>query len=224
MNARRNILKITGILIVISFILIWITPINTKINNILIGIFGSSLLAALVELPNIISEKQKLKNNLYANSLYLYMTLQQYKWWINNAEETNQIIQEDFNSNFEVAIGNYARNIGFLDDEMFYNKDKMKILDELKNNINKVVNIFYDFRLKFKIKCINIRIETMNPNFQIPAEKLNDEFNNWKKVCDEYISYLQEKIPLLLDRKQKKQWKIDIGKIVESLDKNETKE
>lgn len=224
MNARRNILKITCALIIISFILIWVTSINTKINNILIGIFGSSLLAALVELPNAIGEKQKLKNVLYANSLYLYMTLQQYKWWINDAQNINRVIPEDFNINYETAISNYACNILSVDDKMFFRNKKNKILYENKKSIDKLVNDFHNFRSRFKIRFLNIRIESNDPYAQIEADKLNVVFNEGIKICDEYISYFQEKIPLLLDKKQKEQWKNDIGKIIESLDKYETKE
>ena len=65
MRTHRIIFWTTLLLFVIGFPTILSINFDVDIKNILIGIMCSSLVAAIVELPNLINYKSSIKSNLY---------------------------------------------------------------------------------------------------------------------------------------------------------------
>ena len=96
MKAKRLILIISGIICILFILFSIFTQNGTKINNICIGIMGSSIVSFAITLPDYFCEKNRIKSKMYLLSIALYRNMLQIEFNLNVALTKNEIILENF--------------------------------------------------------------------------------------------------------------------------------
>lgn len=215
MRTHRIIFWTTLLLFIIFAPIVVNLNINTDIKNILIGIICSSLVAAIVELPNLLNYKSIAKSNLYNGLLYTKLFLLQY-----NSNIDERLKEKDFRYNQYGAfyLNNISNNINLFnqsDETIFIH------IDPRNNLLLDTKKVFYNL-----YNCISndsIYVEIFKINMQLnncTIEDLHTQLNKLKNSNNnliEKIDYVAEKI---LSKKQLKYFMDNSNRIKEAL-KNE---
>ena len=197
MRIKKYILVIAGIVFLISLLFAILTKDGSKINNIFIGLMGSSLVSFLIELPDYCIDYDRNKKNFYSFSFNIWFYLNQYVWLINNElKEDNKLITENtFSLNID-EINRLFISLSYIDEYLYYKKPKYKEfvektkriqfeLDQNKRTFSCYVNI-KKIELLQKIRNENVKTSDIRTQICTLAEKTRAKLdfyeNEFKKT------------------------------------------
>lgn len=141
MKIKKYILIIAGAVFLVSLLFAILTKNGSKINNIFIGLMGSSLVSFLIELPDYYIEYDRNKKNFYSFSFNIWFYLNQYVWLIDNElKEDNKLITENtFSLNID-EINRFFISLSYIDEYLYYKNPKYKEFIEKTNKIQFELN------------------------------------------------------------------------------------
>ena len=149
MRIHRIIFWTTLLLFVIGFPAILSINFDVDIKNILIGIMCSSLVAAIVELPNLINYKSSIKSNLYDGLLYSKMFLLQYNNDIDKRLKDKDFKCVNYGAHYLNSISNYINLYNQTDNTIFIEYgSKKKDFYNLYNFVNNETLLLEISRIK----------------------------------------------------------------------------
>lgn len=214
MRTHRIIFWTTLLLFVIGSPTILSINFDVDIKNILIGIICSSLVAAIVELPNLINYKSSIKSNLYDDLLYSKMFLLQY----NNIDK--RLKDKDFKyvnygAYYLNSISNYINLYNQTDNTIFieYGSKKKDFLKSKKDFYN-LYNFVNNETLLLEISRIKVELKEYT---------INDVYNQLKSVKNannNLITEIDKISKKLLSKKYLKYYEDNSNRIINTL-KNE---
>ena len=145
MRTHRIIFWTTLLLFVVGLPTILSINFDTDIKNILIGIICSSLVAAIVELPNLLNYKSSIKSNIYDGLLSSKMFLLQYNDNIDKRLKENDFKYTNYGGYYLNYLSNYINLYNQSDNTIFidYCSKKNDFLYSKKdfyNLYNSIVN------------------------------------------------------------------------------------
>lgn len=190
MRTHRIIFWTTLLIFIIGLPLIMIISLKEDIKNILIGIICSSLVATIVELPNLINYKSNIKSSMYNGLFNAKMFLLQY-----NDDIDKRLLEKEFRytqygayylNNISIYINMYNQ----CDDTIFTlfsskkNEliDSKKVLYNLYNSIYSIYLLIEILRIKMELKeCTINDVHTQLKSIKIANNNLILEIDNLSK-------------------------------------------
>lgn len=189
MKAKRLILIISGIICILFILFSIFTQNGTKINNICIGIMGSSIVSFAITLPDYFCEKNRIKSKMYLLSIALYRNMLQIEFNLNVALNKNEIILENF---LEFTTSNVEKNyneINLLDDEIYTDRD----------NIEKYKWLLFDINTAFKNNQLMLNSMVLDKKINILRSGQNERCITALEIKEELID-LTNKINILINK------------------------
>lgn len=189
--------------------------INADVKNILIGIICSSLVSAIVELPNLLNYKYTIKNNLYNSLLLAKLFSLQYNHNITDKLKEESLNFTQFGVYYLNNISNYLNSFNQIDETIFtiFNPNKNELLNSKKGFYNLYSCIFTE---SFSVEIVKNRIK-LN---QCTINDLDEQLKAIKNLNNKLIEKIDFTAEKLLSKKQLKYFKDNSIKIEEVL-KNE---
>ena len=126
MRTHRIVFWTTLLLFIIGLPLIININFNEDIKNILIGIVCSSLVAAIVELPNLINYKSNINYNLYNSLLSSKIFLLQYNENIEKLLKDKDFRYINYGTYYLTNLSNYINLYNQIDNTIFIELDSKK--------------------------------------------------------------------------------------------------
>lgn len=199
MRTHRIIFWTTLLLFVIGFPTILSINFDVDIKNILIGIICSSLVAAIVELPNLINYKSSIKSNLYDSLLYSKMFLLQYNNNINKRLKDKDFKYVNYGAYYLNSISNYINLYNQTDNTIFieYGSKKKDFLKSKKDFYN-LYNFVNNETLLLEISRIKVELKEYT---------INDVYNQLKSVKNANNNLITEIDKVAKKLLSKKYWK-----------------
>ena len=200
MRIKRWILRIAGAIFLISVIAALKTVEGSKINNIFIGLMGSSLVSFLIELPDYFIEYRRAQNSFLNTSFYIWFYLNQYLVFINkqlNCKDMN-ISENSFSINID-EINRLFTNFSFID-EYLYSKnpkyksflDNTRMIPDALNNNKMAYSYFVGSKKIEKLKSVGSDVVIISDMEDVildlaakTREKLELYENEYKKIMDD---------------------------------------
>jgi len=215
MRTHRIIFWTTLLLFVIGFPAILSINFDVDIKNILIGIICSSLVAAIVELPNLINYKSSIKSNLYDDLLYSKMFLLQYNNNIDKRLKDKDFKYVNYGAYYLNSISNYINLYNQTDNTIFieYGSKKKDFLKSKKDFYN-LYNFVNNETLLLEISRIKVELKEYT---------INDVYNQLKSVKNannNLIIEIDKVAKKLLSKKYLKYYEDNSIRIINTL-KNE---
>ena len=215
MRIHRIIFWTTLLLFVIGFPTILSINFDVDIKNILIGIICSSLVAAIVELPNLLNYKSSIKSNLYDSLLYLKMFLLQYNNNIDKRLKDKDFKYVNYGAYYLNSISNYINLYNQTDNTIFieYGSKKKDFLKSKKDFYN-----LYNF-----VNNETILLEISRIKVELKEYTINDVYNQLKSVKNannNLITEIDKVAKKLLSKKYLKYYEDNSIRIINTL-KNE---
>lgn len=217
MRTHRIIFWTTLSIFIIGLPLISCINFDDDTKNILIGIICSSLVSAIVELPNLLNYKSSIKTNLYNSLLYTKMFLLEYNNDINKRLKENEFRYNQYGAYY---LNNISNNINLycqVDDTIFikFSSKKNELLDS-KTKLYNLYNVISSNSLLIEITRIKIKLNECTINdIHIQLQLLENTNNNLILEIDK----IAKKI---LNKKQLKYYEDNSIRIIKTL-KNEIK-
>lgn len=215
MRTHRIIFWITLLLFVIFAPIVVNLNINEDVKNIFIGIICSSLVAAVVELPNLLNYKSTSKNTLYSSLLYTKLFLLQYNSDIDCRLKEKEFMHNQYGGYYLNNISNNINIFNQSDETIFYYIDpRKKILLDSKKDFYNLYNVIRNDSIYVDIFKINMQLNNNTINdVHMQLKKLKKSNNN----LIEKIDFVAKKI---LSNKQLNYFIDNSNRIKEAL-KNE---
>ena len=215
MRTHRIIFWTTLLLFVIGFPAILSINFDVDIKNILIGIICSSLVAAIVEIPNLINYKSSIKSNLYDDLLYSKMFLLQYNNNIDKRLKDKDFKYVNYGAYYLNSISNYINLYNQTDNTIFieYGSKKKDFLKSKKDFYN-LYNFVNNETLLLEISRIKVELKEYT---------INDVYNQLKSVKNannNLIIEIDKVAKKLLSKKYLKYYEDNSIRIINTL-KNE---
>lgn len=215
MRTHRIIFWTTLLLFVIGFPAILSINFDVDIKNILIGIMCSSLVAAIVELPNLINYKSSIKSHLYDGLLYSKMFLLQYNNNIDKRLKDKDFKYVNYGAYYLNSISNYINLYNQTDNTIFieYGSNKKDFLKSKKDFYN-LYNFVNNETLLLEISRIKVELKEYT---------INDVYNQLKSVKNannNLITEIDKVAKKLLSKKYLKYYEDNSIRIINTL-KNE---
>lgn len=212
MRTHRIIFWTTLLLFVIGFPTILSINFDVDIKNILIGIICSSLVAAIVELPNLINYKSSIKSNLYDSLLYSKMFLLQYNNNINKILKDKDFKYVNYGAYYLNSISNYINLYNQTDNTIFieYGSKKKDFLKSKKDFYN-LYNFVNNETLLLEISRIKVELKEYT---------INDVYNQLKSVKNannNLITEIDKVAKKLLSKKYLKYYEDNSIRIINTL-------
>lgn len=212
MRTHRIIFWTTLLLFVIGFPTILSINFDVDIKNILIGIICSSLVAAIVELPNLINYKSSIKSNLYDSLLYSKMFLLQYNNNINKRLKDKDFKYVNYGAYYLNSISNYINLYNQTDNTIFieYGSKKKDFLKSKKDFYN-LYNFVNNETLLLEISRIKVELKEYT---------INDVYNQLKSVKNannNLITEIDKVAKKLLSKKYLKYYEDNSIRIINTL-------
>lgn len=203
MKAKRWILIISGIICILFILLSAFTPNGTKINNICIGIMGSSIVSFAITLLDYFCEKNKIKAKMYLLSIALYRNMIQMQFNLNDALTKNEIILESF---LEFTASNVEKNyneINLLDDEIYTDRENIEKYKWLLFDIN---TAFKNNQLMLNTIVLDRKINVLRSGQKergITALEMREELMDLISKNNMYIDKFENTFKLILNKNEK---------------------
>ncbi len=215
MRTHRIIFWTTLLLFVIGFPTIFSINFNVDIKNILIGIICSSLVAAIVELPNLLNYKSNIKSNIYDGLLSSKMFLLQYNNNIDKRLKDKDFKYVNYGAYYLNSISNYINLYNQTDNTIFieYGSKKKDFLKSKKDFYN-LYNFVNNETLLLEISRIKVELKEYT---------INDVYNQLKSVKNannNLITEIDKVAKKLLSKKYLKYYEDNSIRIINIL-KNE---
>lgn len=214
MKIKRLILVITGLMSVIFLLLAILTSNGTKINNICIGIMGSSIVSFIITLPDYYCECKRIRKKMYENSMLLYINIKQTKFILEKSIENNDNIFENLLEMPSKNIEQYYNEINLLDTD-FYKKNKD--IETYKALLFFIRNAFFNNDKILKIKINEKKIELLKAGLNENCIKCTDVINVAIELTQRmqvHINSWEEEFNKNLTKKEKEKF-IDDKKVIE---------
>ena len=215
MRTHRIIFWTTLLLFVIGFPTIFSINFNVVFKNILIGIICSSLVAAIVELPNLLNYKSNIKSNIYDGLLSSKMFLLQYNNNIDKRLKDKDFKYVNYGAYYLNSISNYINLYNQTDNTIFieYGSKKKDFLKSKKDFYN-LYNFVNNETLLLEISRIKVELKEYT---------INDVYNQLKSVKNannNLITEIDKVAKKLLSKKYLKYYEDNSIRIINIL-KNE---
>ena len=215
MRTHRIIFWTTLLLFVIGFPTILSINFDVDIKNILIGIMCSSLVTAIVELPNLINYKSSIKSNLYDGLLYSKMFLLQYNNNIDKRLKDKDFKYVNYGAYYLNSISNYINLYNQTDNTIFieYGSKKKDFLKSKKDFYN-LYNFVNNETLLLEISRIKVELKEYTKN------DVYNQLKSVKNANNNLITEIDKVAKKLLSKKYLKYYEDNSNRIINTL-KNE---
>ncbi len=218
MRTHRIIFWTTLLLFIVGLPIILSINFDMDVKNILIGIICSSLVSAIVELPNLINNKSSIKFNLYDNMLYSKMFLLQYNNDIDKRLKDNDFKYENYGVYYLNRISNYVNLYNQTDNTIFteYNPKKKDFLKSKKDFYN-LYNFINNETLSLEISRIKVKLQESTIN------DIHNQLKSIKYANNNLIVEIDKVAKKLLNKKYLKYYEENSNIIINTLNtlKNE---
>lgn len=215
MRTHRIIFWATLLLFIVGLPIILSINFDTDIKNILIGIICSSLVAAIVELPNLINYKSSIKSNLYDSLLYSKIFLLQYNNNIDKRLKDKDFKYVNYGAYYLNNISNYINLYNQTDNTIFieYGSKKKDFLRSKKDFYN-LYNFVNNETLLLEISRIKIELKEYTIN------DVHNQLKSVKNANNNLITEIDKVAKKLLSKKYLKYYEDNSIRIINAL-KNE---
>lgn len=215
MRTHRIIFWTTLLLFVIGFPTILSINFDVDIKNILIGIICSSLVAAIVELPNLLNYKSNIKSSIYDGLLSSKMFLLQYNDNIDKRLSENEFKYANYGSYYLNYLSNYINLYNQSDNTIFieYCSKKKDFLCSKKDFYN-LYNSIVSKTLLLEVTRIRTELKECTIN------DVHNQLNSIKKANSNLIEEIDKISKKLLSKKYLKYYDDNSNRIINTL-KNE---
>lgn len=214
MKIKRWILIITGLMSIVFLLLAMLTSNGTKINNICIGIMGSSIVSFIITLPDYYCECKRIRRKMYEISVLLYSNIRQTKFIIEKIIQDNDNIFENLLEMPSKNIEQYYNEINLLDIE-FYIKNKE--IERYKALLFFIRNAFFNndkiLKLKIKEKKIELLKAGLNEN-SIKCTDIRNVVIELAQRIQVHINIFEEEFNKNLTKTEKEKF-IEDKKVIE---------
>lgn len=184
MRTHRIIFWTTLLLFIIGLPIIVNVNFDADTKNILIGIICSSLVAAIVELPNLINHKITLKSNLYDGLMFSKVFLLQYNGNINKRLRDKDFKYTNYGIQYLNNLSNYINLYNRTDNNIFsaFSSKKKEFLKSKKDFFD-LYNFIYNETLFLEI--LRLKMELNENTMKDIYNQLNVIKNANNKLINE---------------------------------------
>lgn len=200
MRIKKWMLRIAGGVFLVSLALAIGTANGSKINNIFIGIMGSSLVSFLIEFPEYFIEYKRVKNSFFNISFNIWFYLNQYLFFINKELEEGEkrISENTFSLNIN-EINRLFMEFNYIDEYLYSKNPKYKKFIEGVREVQNALNhnkiafaIYVNIKQRDQLKLVGneaVTTSDMKKEISILEEKTRSKLelyeNEFKKIMND---------------------------------------
>lgn len=196
MRTHRIIFWTTLLLFVLLFPIIVIVDFDADTKNILIGIICSSLVSAIVELPNLINYKSTINSNLYDGLISSKLFLLQYNDNIDKRLQDKDFRYINYGAYYLNNLSNFINLYNRTDDAIFfeYSSKKKEFLKSKKEFYN-LYNFIYNETLSLEIARLKVELS------EYTIQDIYSQLNILKNANDNLIKEIDKVSKKILNKK-----------------------
>lgn len=215
MRTHRIIFWTTLLLFAVGLPAIMNINFETDLKNILIGIICSSLVAAIVELPNLLNYKSSIKSNIYDGLLSSKMFLLQYNDNIDKRLKENDFKYTNYGDYYLNYLSNYINLYNQSDNTIFieYCSKKNDFLYSKKDFYN-LYNSIVNKTLLLEVTRIRMELK------ECTIYDVHNQLNSIKKANNDLIKEIDKISKKILSKRYLKYYEDNSNRIINAL-KNE---
>ena len=216
MRTHRIIFWTTLLLFILLFPIIVIVDFDADTKNILIGIICSSLVSAIVELPNLINYKSTINSNLYDGLISSKLFLLQYNDNIDKRLQDKDFRYINYGAYYLNNLSNFINLYNRTDDTIFfeYSFKKKEFLKSKKEFYN-LYNFIYNETLSLEIARLKVELS------EYTIQDIYNQLNILKNANDNLIKEIDKVSKKILNKKYLRYYEESSNTFVNAL-KSET--
>lgn len=216
MRTHRIIFWTTLLLFILLFPIIVIVDFDADTKNILIGIICSSLVSAIVELPNLINYKSTINSNLYDGLISSKLFLLQYNDNIDKRLQDKDFRYINYGVYYLNNLSNFINLYNRTDDTIFfeYSSKKKEFLKSKKEFYN-LYNFIYNETLSLEIARLKVELS------EYTIQDIYSQLNILKNANDNLIKEIDKVSKKILNKKYLHYYEVSSNTFVKAL-KSET--
>lgn len=202
MKIKKWILVVAFGIFLVSLYVAIATDNGTKINNIFIGLMGSSLVSLLIELPDYWIGKAKNKKMFIDISSNIWLNLNNFLFFINMVKkEENKIVTANTFLDQIEQINRIYMQYNLIDRDLFIEKPKYKEFFEKSIRIFEEIN--YNDRV-FKIYLTQKKIEALQigKNENIKAFEMKKQIGELEEITKKKLGWFEEELLKIMNKKE----------------------